>query len=131
MGGPRSGRATETANETPFSPLFWRALVPRKRQGRVKKGEPTDVERGEPSRTSVDRTRRDTVGGKGERVIGLDRWEKDRNTWNGRGTEVDGRWSKRRKKKNVVRDASQKRQRDEERGTELFPSWNLRRRCIR
>lgn len=34
------------------------------------------------------------------------------------------------KKKNVVRDASQKRQRDEERGTELFPR-NLRRRCIR
>lgn len=48
-------------------------------------------------------------------------------------TRNRGRWKMveaPQKKKNVVRDASQKRQRDEERGTELFPR-NLRRRCIR
>lgn len=40
----------------------------------------------------------------------------------------DGRSAAKKKKKNVVRDASQKRQRGEkERGRELFP-WNLRRR---
>lgn len=71
------------------------------------------------------------LGEKGKELLdSTGRWEKDAIRWNGRGTEVDGRWSKRRKKKkkNVVRDASQKRQRGEkERGRELFP-WNLRRR---
>lgn len=82
--------------------------------------------------SSVDRTRRDTVGGKGERVIGL-----DRSVGEGRDTveraRDRGRWKmveapQKKEKKNVVRDASQKRQRGEkERGRELFP-WNLRRR---
>lgn len=119
--------------DNPFSPPFRRALVPRKRQGRVKEGRAN--RRGNEEKrvgSSVDRTRRDTVGGKGERVIGL-----DRSVGEGRDTveraRDRGRWKmveapQKKEKKNVVRDASQKRQRGEkERGRELFP-WNLRRR---